>query len=111
MSATRKRPSGPLFAYVMLGATAGCSIVGASVVIVGEYYLFLWPLPLLAAALGVAAAREWNRPAQRAFVGGCLGVLLATLAWIPFQTQPEMVLPAMGVGLAAGAGLSQWIKP
>jgi len=86
VSATWNRPWGPLIAYLMLGATAGCSIVSASVAIIGWYYLFLWPLLVLTAALGVAAAREWNRPARRAFVVGCLGVTLATLAWIPFQT-------------------------
>jgi hypothetical protein len=94
----------------MLGATAGCCIVGASVAVIGWYYPFLWPLPLLAAALGVAAAREWNRAAQRAFAGGCLGLMLATLVWLPSQLNPSVVLPAMGVGLVVGVGLGLWIN-
>jgi hypothetical protein len=72
----------------MLGISAGCAVMSTSVAFIGEYYLFLWPLPVLAAALGVAAAREWNRPAQRAFVVGCLAVSVASVAWLPFQPHP-----------------------
>jgi hypothetical protein len=88
VGATRNQPSGPVIAFLMLGTTAGGAIMSTSVAIIGEYYLFLWPLPLLAAALGVAAAREWNRPAQRAFVVVCLAVIVASAALILFQPHP-----------------------
>jgi hypothetical protein len=99
-----------LLAYPILGFTAGCSILVGIGTVVGGYSAFFFPVPLFAAALGVSAAREWNRRGRRAFIGGCLGVLLATVALIPFGTNPDMLLPAMGVGLAAGVGLTQWIK-
>ena len=97
-------------AYPLLGVTAGCLIWFGTATVVGWYYLFFFPVALLVAGLGVAAAREWNRPGQRAFVAGCLGVMLASVALIPFGTDPPIVLPFMSVGLVAGVGLSRWIK-
>ena len=99
-----------LLGYPILGVTAGCLIWFGTATVVGWYYLFFFPVPLLVAGLGVAAAREWNRPGQRAFVGGGLGVMLASVAMSPFGPNPSMLLPAMGIGLAAGAGLGYWIN-
>ena len=99
-----------LLAYPLLAAVASCLIWIGIGAVLGEYSLFFFFVPLLAVALGVAAAREWNRPAQRAFVGGCLGVMLASIPLIPFETNLGIVLPAMCVGLAAGVRLSLWIK-
>jgi len=95
-----------LLAYPLLGVTAASLLWTGLGTVFGMYSMFLFPVPLLAAALGVAAAREWNRPAQRAFLGACLGVMVATLALIPFETNPPIVLPFMTVGLVAGVGLS-----
>ena len=99
-----------LLAYPLLGATAASLFWIGIGTVFGMYSLFFFPVPLLAATLGVAAAREWNRPAQRAFVGACLGVMVATVALIPFETNPPIVLPFMSVGLVAGVALSLWIK-
>jgi hypothetical protein len=98
-----------LLAYPLLGATAASLVWLGTATVFGWYYVFFFPVPLLAAALGVAAAREWNRPAQRAFVGACLGVMVGTVALIPFEPNPPL-LPFMTVGLVAGVGLSLWIK-
>src|SRR6202171_6509100 len=65
---------------------------------------FFFHVPLLVAALGVSAAREWNRRGRRAFVGGCLGVLLATVALISFGANPDILLPGMGGGPLGGGG-------
>ncbi len=110
MRAFRIRPMPRLLGYPLLGAMDGCLIVIGLGGVVGWYNVAFYPLPLLAAAVGVAAAREWSRPLQHAFVGDCLGIPLAFVALIPFATNPGMVLPAMTLGLAAGGGLSQGIK-
>jgi len=81
-----------LLAYPLLGATAASLFWIGIGTVLGMYSLFFFPVPLLAATLGVAAAREWNRPAQRAFVGACLGVMVATVALIPFETIVLLVL-------------------
>jgi hypothetical protein len=102
MGAFRIRPVPRLLAYPLLGVAAAWLLwIG-----IGTFF----PIPLFAAALGIAAAREWKRPAQRAFVGGCIGVMLASVALIPFETNLPIVLPFMGVGLLAGIGLGLGIK-
>ncbi|HKV32079.1 MAG TPA: hypothetical protein VJT14_13805 [Candidatus Dormibacteraeota bacterium] len=99
-----------LLGYPLLGAAAGCVILIGLGAIFGEYSVALYPVPLLAAAAGIAAAREWNRPAQRAFVGGCLGVMLAFVALLPFDNHPGLLVPAMGLGLASGIGISYRLR-
>jgi hypothetical protein len=99
-----------LLAYPLLGATAASLLWIGIGTAFGMYSLFFFPVPLVAAALGVAAAREWNGPARRAFVGACLGVMVGTVALIPFETNPPIVLPFMSVGLVAGVGLGFLIK-
>ena len=99
-----------LLAYPLLGAAGGWLLWIGIATVLGEYSLVFFFVPLMAAALGVAAAREWNRRAQRGFVGACLGVMLGTVALIPFETNPPIVLPFMSVGLVAGVGLGFLIK-
>jgi hypothetical protein len=110
MGAFRIRPVPRLLAYPLLGVAAAWLLWIGIGTVAGWYSIAFFPIPLFAAALGIAAAREWKRPAQRAFVGGCIGVMLASVALIPFETNLPIVLPFMGVGLLAGIGLGLGIK-
>ncbi len=106
----RIRPLPAMLGYPVLGATAGCLIVFVMGGLIAYYAVAFYPTPFLAAALGLAAARDWSRRSRRAFLGGCLGLMASTGALIPFGTNPGLLLPLMGVGLAVGVWMGLGIR-
>lgn len=96
-----------VLAYPLLGFVAGNFILIGIGQLVGSYgVLFYPPLLLVAVGVAIALARSGSRRAQRAFVWGCCGVIVATICMIPFGTSAPL-LAATLVGLAAGALVGQ----